>query len=57
MIVLSILSWSTSDAAQEEHFAGIFGAGVDLPSAIYNSPYCGFETKDPSNSAALRRVV
>ena len=45
MIIPRVLSRGASLAAQNEHFAGILEAAVDLPSVIYNSPYYGFQTK------------
>lgn len=45
MVIPRVMSRGTSAAAQRAHFAGILGAGGDLPAVIYNSPYYGFETK------------
>lgn len=45
MVIPRVLSRGTSPAAQRAHFAGVLGAGPDIPAVIYNSPYYGFETK------------
>lgn len=45
MLIPRVLSRGSSVAAQRAHFDCVLGAGVDLPSVIYNSPYYGYETK------------
>lgn len=45
MAIPRVLSRGSVVAAQRHHFKAILSAAPELPTKIYNSPYCGFATR------------
>lgn len=45
MVIPRVLSRGISPTAQYHHFTEVLRAAPELPAAIYNSPYYGYETK------------